>query len=216
MAEENIDIVYYISKTIGYLVVVGSTIVKFPQILKIFREKSVVGISLMSVFLELLGLSITVSYALYKANPFSTWGECLFMTVQNLVIIVLIFHFSKTVPSPLQLGLFGLYLAGFSASLLRFLDPWIMDILMQSTMGVTISAKLPQIRLLYANKTPGTVSFVTWFLTFGGSVARLFTIIKELNDTTLIVSYVIACTLNGIIVAQLLFYWNNKPVAKKQ
>jgi hypothetical protein len=44
---------------------------------------------------------------------------------------------------------------------------------------------MAQIIEIYKNKTTGNLSFITYFLNFGGMAARLFTIWAELSDNLL-------------------------------
>lgn len=46
---------YLMSKTLGWLVLLGAVFVKVPQVLAIINKKSVAGLSLTMFLLELLG-----------------------------------------------------------------------------------------------------------------------------------------------------------------
>lgn len=60
----------------------------------------------------------------------------------------------------------------------------------------------------YSNGNTGQLSAVTCFMLFFGSLARIFTSIQETNDTAMITMYVCSTLANGVIVVQLLYYWN--------
>lgn len=60
----------------------------------------------------------------------------------------------------------------------------------------------------YANGNTGQLSAATCFMLFFGSLARIFTSIQETGDATMITMYVCSTLANGIIVSQLLYYWN--------
>lgn len=68
----------------------------------------------------------------------------------------------------------------------------------------------------YANGNTGQLSAATCFLLFFGSLARIFTSIQETGDTTMITMYVCSTFANGIIVAQLLYYWNVDVISKEK
>jgi mannose-P-dolichol utilization defect protein 1 len=70
----------------------------------------------------------------------------------------------------------------------------------------------------YLNGSTGQLSAVTIFMLFFGSVARIFTSIQETGDRTIIIMYVCSTIANGIIVSQLLYYWNvsEKKVVKSK
>lgn len=87
-----------LSKFLGYGIVWGAFTVKLPQIIKIMRNHSTLGISFRSVVLE-VHVSATqcfmncllIGYNIFRGNPFSIYGENVFLGVQNLIIIALFF-----------------------------------------------------------------------------------------------------------------------------
>ena len=68
-----------ISKTLGFGIIVGGSIVKLPQIIKIIRAQTTKGISLSSYLLESFGYTVTLAYNMRKENPFSTYGESMYL-----------------------------------------------------------------------------------------------------------------------------------------
>ncbi|KAF7273299.1 hypothetical protein GWI33_013989 [Rhynchophorus ferrugineus] len=73
-----------LSKALGVFLILGSLLVKVPQILKIFRNKSGSGINMFSVTLDLAAITIHMAYNFVKEFPFSSWGDTLFLAVQTL------------------------------------------------------------------------------------------------------------------------------------
>jgi mannose-P-dolichol utilization defect protein 1 len=47
------------------------------------------------------------------------------------------------------------------------------------------------------------------FLQLGGTLARIFTSIQETGDQLVILSFVVAAALNGVIFLQMLIYWSS-------
>jgi mannose-P-dolichol utilization defect protein 1 len=101
-----------ISKLLGYAIVAASTTVKVPQvggflhsksfvffiivfgynlfnyllkfqILKILKNKSVRGLSVVGFELEVVGYTIALAYCLHKGLPFSAYGELAFLLIQG-------------------------------------------------------------------------------------------------------------------------------------
>lgn len=60
----------------------------------------------------------------------------------------------------------------------------------------------------YSNGSTGQLSAVTCFMLFFGSLARIFTSIQETGDATMIIMYMCSTLANGIIILQLLYYWD--------
>ena len=96
---------------LGYLIVLGASIVKVPQIVKILKEKSVYGISFESIIFEGLVSWFAIIYSLFFDNPFSIYGDHIFLLIQNFIII----------------GLFCMY---SDKSMMRYLIPLLLLILL--------------------------------------------------------------------------------------
>ncbi|KXN69274.1 mannose-P-dolichol utilization defect 1 protein [Conidiobolus coronatus NRRL 28638] len=205
---------YAISKGLGLGIVVGGSIVKIPQILKIVNSGSVEGISLFSYSLETLSYLVSISYNLRNNNPFSTWGETLLITFQNFIILSLIQVFNNNL-----LGTIWVVLGGsgihylLNGSGLVSLD--LLTILQGATIPVTLFSRVPQILTNYRNGHTGQLSAFTVFNYFFGTLARVFTTLQEVDDKVILISFLLALTMNSILAAQMIYYWNVKP-AKAQ
>lgn len=55
----------------------------------IWRSQKTTGISVPAQFMDLFVYSMNVVYNIVGDNPFSTWGESFFMTLQMLTIVIL-------------------------------------------------------------------------------------------------------------------------------
>jgi len=65
----------------------------------------------------------------------------------------------------------------------------------------------------YRNGSTGQLSAVTIALLFGGALARIFTSIQETGDITVIATYVVTFVVNGILLGQIIYYWNSPTPA---
>lgn len=65
-----------LSKGLGLAIILGSILVKVPQILKIVNNRSAEGINLFAVFLEIVVITLNLSYSFVKGFPFTAWGKC--------------------------------------------------------------------------------------------------------------------------------------------
>jgi len=85
---------------------------------------------------------------------------------------------------------------------------------MSNTCVSDLMARVPQIILNHRQKHTGQLAFLSFALAFLGNLARVFTTLVKLSDPLTLASHLIAATLNGIIVGQILFY--PKTVSKKR
>jgi hypothetical protein len=74
----NVEVVAFnviLSKILGYCIVAGSFFLQLPQLIKIMKSRSVIGLSSLSRYSEVPINSSTVIYHYLKNLPFSTYGE---------------------------------------------------------------------------------------------------------------------------------------------
>lgn len=90
-------------------------------------------------------------------------------------------------------------------------DPIVLRSLQAGTVPVLTLSKLPQIFMNWSNRSTGSLSAVTVFLTFAGSLARVLTTAQEVDDPVLLIGFAIASAVNGILVVQMLLYWRRRP-----
>merc|ERR1719334_2175278 len=72
------------SKLLGFLIIILSPLSKLPQIIKILRNGSVEGLNTMSYIIETFAYIVFFAYNYRNGYPFSTYGEVLFIYLQNL------------------------------------------------------------------------------------------------------------------------------------
>ncbi|KAK4263506.1 hypothetical protein QN277_028905 [Acacia crassicarpa] len=202
-----------ISKLLGYAIVAASTIVKLPQILKILNHKSVRGLSMISFELEVVGYTVALAYCLHNGLPFSAYGELLFLLIQALVLVSIIYYFSqpmgaKTWIRPL------LYCAVAPTILAGQINPLLFEALYASQHAIFLFARIPQIWKNFTSKSTGELSFLTSFMNFGGSMVRVFTSIQENAPTSVILGSALGVATNFAILSQIVLY--QKPRAGEE
>ena len=73
-------VAFTISKVLGYAIIIGSVILKLPQILKIRSSGSVEGISVYTYYVETIQFTIIVTYYMRSGLAFSVYGEGIIIT----------------------------------------------------------------------------------------------------------------------------------------
>lgn len=204
-----------VSKTLGFLIIAGSCIVKVPQIMKFVRAGEAKGVSVTMYILEALGYTITVAFNIRKGYPFSTFGENAFILVQNAVLIYLMFMYAKQLNAKFYaaVALYGAFFFALFFGGEQVVSGEVMALLQTSTIPLFTLSKIPQIVTSFRNKSTGQLAFVTCAMNFGGVLARAFTIFAEVPDPIIRWGVGIATVTNGIVVAQFALYWNARPAA---
>ncbi|XP_065201884.1 mannose-P-dolichol utilization defect 1 protein homolog [Planococcus citri] len=207
-----------VSKCLGYGIIAGSVLVKVPQIVKISKNKSAEGISIVGQILELYGVTASVAYSYVKRFPFSSWGDSVFMLAQTSTIAGLSLHFNKgNLPCFVFLIVYSI-LVYLSVS--GFVAVHILWFFQASSVPVMFIGKMIQVYRNFQAKSMGQLSLITNALLFFGSLARVFTSVQETGDFIIILTYSLATFANGIMLTQFFVYPSSdavkKPARKKQ
>ncbi|EAR87711.1 PQ loop protein (macronuclear) [Tetrahymena thermophila SB210] len=207
---------FTLSKILGTSIVVFSTILKVPQILKIVKNKSVEGLSFPALASETFLYFFTVSYNLYKQNSFSLYGENVFIIIQNIIIMALFYVYGKNFSLVKLLSTYIVFGVVAGPLLLQIAPTKLYDFAMIINMVLFFFGRAPQIYSNFKNKSTGQLAAFTVFLNLSGCIARTFTVLTEAPDFFVLLNNFEAVILNGTIFAQLLIYWKNTPARHQQ
>ena len=203
-------LIFYTSKFVGYSMIIVSFFLKLPQILKILKAKSAKGISLATFYMDTLSYSLMSAYCMHKSQPISTYGEHISVLVQCIILVGLYWKVER-VSYQYAACVICLFIVAWCLPLTSGLiseEFWSLVPLLYTVFSVT--GKLTQIQENFLNKSTGNLSFFTNFVTFLGSVSRVFTTLAELDDSVLLFSYVVGGILKGVIVSQFFTYRSTK------
>ncbi|XP_071517349.1 mannose-P-dolichol utilization defect 1 protein homolog [Panulirus ornatus] len=203
-----------ISKCLGLAIVGGAFLVKVPQILKIIAAKSGEGISITGNILEITALLINVSYNFVNSYPFSSYGDGVFLLIQTSIIGALVYHFGGSTQKGVT---FFVTIASITLFFCSGIIPLkILWVFQAFNIPVVFAGKMVQALANYNNGSTGQLSAVTITLLFLGSMARIFTSIQETGDFIIIVTFCVASFANGVLLAQLIYYWNVPAKVKEE
>lgn len=206
------DFLTLLSRTTGYVVIAGSMLFKLPQAARIFRKKSAAGLSSSMYILETIGIAMSLAFSIRNAFPFSTYGETVFIVLQNVVIMAGISLYSDE-PRPPILALSLLLASLFFAYTISPLAPMLLVSILQTVSIPLLNfSRVPQLLLNYRNKSTGELAPSTLILQAVGNVARIFTTMVQLQNTLYLLSCVAAFIFNGALVAQYYLYRDRAPV----
>ena len=192
-----------IRKGLSLGIISGSALVKLPQLFKILLNQSVVGLSLIGQVLELLASTVAFVYNFRAGNPFMVYGETVFVSVQNALLVLMIGFYGNKM---MQLILFTAIYSVLLSTLLipNYINMDQLAILQAATIPITALARLPQIFQVWSSGSSGQLSSISLFLVMAGSLARLYTTIAEVQDPILLVGYSSTAILNTILFLQVI------------
>ncbi|XP_036380766.1 mannose-P-dolichol utilization defect 1 protein-like [Megalops cyprinoides] len=202
-----------LGKTLGIWILLGTVLVKLPQIYKLMRAKSAEGLSFTSILFELFSITGSMVFCIAHNFPIGAWGETLFIVIQTLIIGFLIQHFGgNTVRG---VGFLAVYCCLVSLLISPLTPMSVVMMIHASNMPAAIVGQLIQAGTNYHNGHTGQLSAISVFLLLAGSLARVFSVL-ETGDSLMTLTCIIASCCNGIIAGQVLCYWNRGPAAKEK
>ncbi|KAL4813608.1 hypothetical protein BDW67DRAFT_105080 [Aspergillus spinulosporus] len=205
-----------ISKALGIGIVGASGIVKVPQILKLIRSGSSAGVSFVSYALETASLLITLSYGVRNQFPFSTYGESAFIAAQDVLVGVLVLTYAGRSAAA------AAFVAVVAASIYSLLvdtsivDGQTMAYLQAGAGALGVASKVPQILTIWQEGGTGQLSAFAVFNYLAGSLSRIFTTLQEVDDKLILYGFLAGFSLNLILAAQMLYYWNSPTKTEKE
>jgi len=195
-----------LSKLLGIVIIFGALIIKVPQIYNIISLKSAKGLEINSTYFELFSLGIFIAYNVQKRYDFSTYGEAVFVFIQNLILVYLILYYHNKIDRfPIAFAVF----LGLTGALGFVFPIWVIEFVFTYTNApITIISRLPQIYKNFVHKSTGALSRETYFMQFVGALARIYTTVQQTGDVVSLTGYSVAAVCNGIIFVQILIYRN--------
>ncbi|CAK7216183.1 hypothetical protein SCUCBS95973_002724 [Sporothrix curviconia] len=215
-----------VSKGLGVGIVGASAVVKVPQILNLVRSRSAAGVSFLSYLLETTSYLVSLAYNVRNGFPFSTYGETAFILAQNVVITLLVLHYSgrgavaALLAAVLAVAATALFstpgaAAGGGVGALAVSSAQL-GYLQAGAGALGVASKIPQILAIWQEGGTGQLSAFTVFNYLVGSLSRIFTTLQEVDDKLILYSFVAGFALNAVLAAQMVYYWNAAtPAAKK-
>jgi mannose-P-dolichol utilization defect protein 1 len=196
----------FASKAVGFVLIGFSAVLKLPQLLQIVVHKSGRGVSISSLVLEILANVLSIAYHRHNRFPFSTFGEAFFILAQNLLIGFFLIRFARE-RRFLESSAFVVLALGFLFAVERgAVTDAAMAWVWRFCLLLSIVSKFPQIWETYRAGAKGELSPITSLMTLLGSLARVFTTLREIPNMAVLAMYLLNMLLNGIIFVQSLVY----------
>jgi len=161
-------------------------------------------------------LLINLSYNVRQRFPFSTYGESALIAVQDVVVGVLVLTFAGK--SAAAAAFVAVVAASVYALLFNdmLVDAQTMGYLQAGAGLLGVASKAPQIYTVWKEGGTGQLSAFAVFNYLLGSLSRIFTTLQEVDDKIILYSFIAAFSLNAILAAQMVYYWNSPATPKEQ
>jgi mannose-P-dolichol utilization defect protein 1 len=202
------SVVHMLSAMLAYVIVVGSSILKLPQLYNVLRSRSADGVSLSSLLIEAAGYSIITSWGVARGLDFKDYGEGVIITVQLFVLILLVGSFQRRMTY--VAAVYGPILAVGLCLAAGMVPRNIHEAMLSLQIILGLIARFPQIYSNHKRKDTGELALLTFFFAFGGCGARFvttfFNVPWEKGKAMLMLQFFVATILNFVVVAQIVWY----------
>ncbi|MCJ1466867.1 hypothetical protein MMC07_005488 [Pseudocyphellaria aurata] len=197
------------SKALGVGIIAASPLVKLDQIRILIRSQSAVGVSLLAYVLEMVAYGIGLAYNARKGNPISTYGETGLIAAQDVVIAVLVLRYQGRGGAATGSLLAGLVAAAWAMADERVVGEDALTGLQLGANVLGVFSKAPQIWTVWREGGTGQLSAFAVFMYLAGSLARIFTTMREVGDKMILYGFVAGFLLNVVLAIQMVYYWNS-------
>lgn len=198
-------------KGIGVAIIAASCLNKAPVMRNIIISKSAAGFTQFSVYSDILVMSNCAFYGLLNRQPFTAFGENVFLSLQCIAIALLMWKYKddpevKTQQKIMAATCYLLYVIG----VIKFLSEDYYYLLMTSVLPMAFLSRGSQVLEAFRLKHMGSNALLTHCMNFVGSSIRIMTTIKEVGwDLAMLSGYFLSVAINGIIIIQFFLYQEN-------
>lgn len=205
-----------LSKVLGLSIISGAFLLKAPQIYNFVKSGSVEGVSLFSCYLDVIVYQNSIIYNTMEGYPLSTYGEGIVIYAQNVLIVLLMWKFSKpSIPMSQRFAVLASLLS-LTMGTIYLLPSEQRALLPSCGIALTIWSRVPQIWTNFQNGHTGQLALATWVLNALGALARVFTTLQEVDDVLILSGFAAGAFLSFTIVVQILWYWKATQAKQKQ
>lgn len=201
----------FLSRLIGFGIVLFAGLIKFPQIAAILSAKSVAGLSITTFLVETFGYSYNLA-AHYRQNyPLSTYGDFIVLILQNYFILYLCYAYTRR--AALGITVIASYATALLVMCSSLFPVEALRIMTLGNVAVVVVGRVPQIYANFKNGSTGALSVITCWGIFLGALARIFTTLQDVDSFNILAGYLVSALLNGIIAFQVIYYMHVRPTA---
>ncbi|XP_034943267.1 solute carrier family 66 member 3 [Chelonus insularis] len=200
-----------IGNFLSIITITACFVIKVPQILNLFAAKSVTGISLFSLILELFSYTVTASYNYTNGYAVLSYMEYPIIIIQEYVLIFLVLNYLNKINRS-TICIVILYFIITVSFLMQILPKTILTILAPMCTPISASSKIVQLLAIIRAQNSESVSLLTWFISTFTNLTRVFTVWMDSADKLLLGNFIISVLLSSSVMIATIYY---KPKSKK-
>ena len=190
---------------------------RLPQVYKVWRAKSVLGLNTLSFEVEAYGSALCVLNGFRRGLPVELWGEHISNGSQSVLLVSMIYLYHRTDP-PLATwrkisqggGIVLTYVLGFAGVLPSRLIFVLYDL---QNAAVALS-RLAQAGTNYRRGGTGQLSLTTRAAMLFGNCVRIYTTVKNKAGLSMLFGHTSSAFANAVLFAQCVWYFRDAEPAR--
>jgi len=181
---------------------------KFPQIKTNLQAKSVEGLSITGLFIDVLSYTISVRYMVTNGYAWMDFLEYPMVMAQMVFLISLALVYKKPSLKDIaaSVGAFVLFFYAISSRTVTFPGPVLLKLALNASTPLSIFGKLCYIQEIVSSKRGDLTARLPWFLNGTTSLLRSVTVVMETADPNILIGYFFSVTLNYLIIGVAIYY----------
>lgn len=193
-----------LARLLGYIMGIGSMLLYSPILMKLLKNGSAEGFSVVTWISNVVGCTLAMAYPMKKGFPISTYLELVSATLQSIGILALLcFYEGKIKEFSIGLSVLSIFFLIFQK--LSNLPAHLLGFVQIAASLIANYANIPQIILTFQTKK-ASWSGITAFLSVAGCLVRIFTTVQLTKDPFVIAGYMLGIVTNGLLLAQVIMY----------
>lgn len=191
---------------------------KFPQIKTNLQAKSVEGLSITALFIDVLSYTISVRYMVTNGYAWMDFLEYPMVMAQMVFLISLALVYKKPTVKDVAAAVGALLLFAFAISSreVTFPGPVLLKLALNASTPLSIFGKLVYIRAIVTSKRGDLIARLSFFLNGTTSLVRCVTVMMETGDPNILIGYFFSVTLNYLIIAVAIYYTPKEEVTQEK
>jgi len=191
---------------------------KFPQIKTNLQAKSVEGLSITALFIDVLSYTISVRYMVTNGYAWMDFLEYPMVMAQMVFLISLALVYKKPTVKDVgaAVGAFLLFAFAISSREVTFPGPVLLKLALNASTPLSIFGKLVYIRAIVTSKRGDLIARLSFFLNGTTSLVRCVTVMMETGDPNILIGYFFSVTLNYLIIAVAIYYTPKEEVTQEK
>ncbi|XP_065161783.1 solute carrier family 66 member 3 [Atheta coriaria] len=210
--EARLMVLEAISDFLSVITIATCFIQKIPQVINIVRVKNARGINLTGLIMELCSYTIMFSYNYRHGYALLSYMEYPIILAQQMVLILFVLYYNGSFNMASSVGacIYFCFAAGFLSGIL---PRELLIFLVPMCTPIGASAKVVQLFEILKTKESESISLLTWSISAFTNFTRIFTILIDSADTTLLLNFTVNTFLSSSVLAAA-YYFKPKDLEK--